>query len=120
MTAPTPYLHFPGTAREALTFYAGVFGGTTDLNTYEQFGRTDGPADAVAHGGLVGGAVALFAAEAAGDEPVLRCEGLMLALRGTGRGIRRLAENHLQPQVAIGDRLHGSERRLPGGKRSLR
>ncbi|MGZ5417656.1 MAG: hypothetical protein ACXWDI_10775 [Nocardioides sp.] len=23
MTAPTPYLHFPGTAREALTFTAG-------------------------------------------------------------------------------------------------
>ena len=83
MTAPTPYLHFPGTAREALTFYAGVFGGTADLSTYEQFSRTDGPADAVAHGGLVGGPVALFAADAAGDEPVLRCEGLMLSLLGT-------------------------------------
>lgn len=23
---PTPYLHFPGTAREALTFYGQVFG----------------------------------------------------------------------------------------------
>ena len=83
MTAPTPYLHFPGTARAALTFYAGVFGGTADLNTYEQFSRTDGPADAVAHGGLVGGPVALFAADAAEDEPALRCEGLMLSLLGT-------------------------------------
>ena len=26
MTGPTPYVHFPGTAREALTFYGDVFG----------------------------------------------------------------------------------------------
>jgi uncharacterized glyoxalase superfamily protein PhnB len=26
MTGPTPYIHFPGTAREALTFYGEVFG----------------------------------------------------------------------------------------------
>jgi PhnB protein len=26
MTAPTPYLHLPGTARDALTFYGDVFG----------------------------------------------------------------------------------------------
>lgn len=51
--------------------------------TFEQFGRTDGPADAIAHGYLSGGPVTLFASDATGDEPALRCEGLMLSLLGT-------------------------------------
>lgn len=82
MVAPTPYVHFPGTARDALGFYAGVFGGEVELNTFAEFGRTDGPADAVAHGGLTGGPVTLFRADAAGEERPLRCEGLMLSLLG--------------------------------------
>jgi PhnB protein len=82
MSAPTPYVHFPGTAREALTFYAGVFGADLQLHTYEEFGRTDGPKDAIAHGYLVGGPVSLFGADAAGDEPSIQCEGLMLSLLG--------------------------------------
>jgi PhnB protein len=80
---PTPYLHLPGTARDALTFYGEVFGCTVQLHTFAEFGRTDGPADAIAHGCLDGGPVALFVADVAGDEPALRCEGLMFALLGT-------------------------------------
>lgn len=83
MPAPTPYIHFPGTTREALTFYGDVFGCGVQLFTFEQFNRTDGPADAIAHGGLVEGPVALFAADVAGDEPPLRSEGMMLSLLGT-------------------------------------
>jgi PhnB protein len=83
MIAPTPYLHLPGTARDALTFYADVFGGTVQLNTFAEFNRTDGPADAIAHGYLVEGPVALFASDVAGDEPAFRCEGMMLSLLGT-------------------------------------
>jgi PhnB protein len=83
MTDPTPYVHFPGTAREALTFYGEVFGGTVKLHTFAEFGRDDGPADAIAHGYLTGGPVALSGADVAGDERPLRCEGLMLALLGT-------------------------------------
>src|SRR5579871_6474728 len=56
---PTPYIHFPGTARQALTFYGEVFGCTVQLHTFEEFNRTDGPPDAIAHGGLTGGRVAL-------------------------------------------------------------
>lgn len=82
MTAPTPYLHLAGTARDALTFYGAVFGSAVQLHTFEEFGRTDGPPDAIAHGYLVDGPVALFAADAAGDEPVFRSEGLMLSLLG--------------------------------------
>ena len=83
MTSPTPYLHLPGTARAALTFYGDLFGCTVGLHTLAEFGRTDGAADAIAHGYLGNGPVALFAADVAGDERPLRCEGLMLSLLGT-------------------------------------
>jgi PhnB protein len=83
MTAPTPYLHFAGTARDALAFYGGVFGCALQLHTFEEFGRTDGPPDAIAHGYLVDGPVALFAADVAGDEPAVRCKGVMFSLLGT-------------------------------------
>lgn len=83
MTAPTPYLHLPGTARDALTFYGEVFGSGVQLHTFAEFGRTDGPSDAIAHGYLVDGPVTLFAADVTEGEPSFRCEGLMLSLLGT-------------------------------------
>ena len=83
VTDPTPYLHFPGTAREALTFYGEVFGCAVELHTFAEFNRTDGPADAIAHGYLIEGPVSLFAADVAGDEPAFRCKGMMLSLLGT-------------------------------------
>ena len=46
----TPYIHLHGAAREALSFYAAVFGGTARLHTFSEFGRTDGAPDSVAHG----------------------------------------------------------------------
>jgi PhnB protein len=82
MTGPTPYLSLPGTAREALTFYGDVFGCAVELHTYTEFNRTDGPADAIAHGELRGGPVALFASDVSGDELPFRSEGLMLSLLG--------------------------------------
>jgi PhnB protein len=83
MTDPEPYVLFPGTAREALTFYGDVFGCAVQLHTFAEFSRADGPADAIAHGGLTGGPVALGGADVAGDERPVRSEGLMLALLGT-------------------------------------
>ena len=83
MTAPTPYIFFPGTTREALGFYAEVFGGVAQLHTFAEFNRTDGPADAVAHGQLVDAPVALYAADVAGDQPAFQAQGLMLSLLGT-------------------------------------
>lgn len=54
------YISFPGTAREALEFYHGIFGGELDIKTYgdgmdrgEKF-PFDPPRDAVAHGTLTG------------------------------------------------------------------
>ena len=83
MTGPTPYIHFQGTAREALSFYADVFGGATQLHTFAEFNRADGPADAIAHGYLVDAPVALFAADVAGEQPAVHTQGLMLSLLGT-------------------------------------
>jgi PhnB protein len=83
MTAPTPYLHLPGTAREALTFYAAVFGCGVELHTLADFNRTDGPPDAVAHGYLVDGPVELFASDASGEERPFSAEGLLFSLLGT-------------------------------------
>ena len=83
MAGPEPYVLFPGTAREALTFYGGVFGCVVDLHTFAEFDRADGPADAIAHGGLTGGPVALSGADVSGDERPVRTEGMMLALLGT-------------------------------------
>ena len=53
------------------------------LHTFAEFSRGDGPADAIAHGYLTEGPVALFGADVAGDEAPFRSEGLMLALLGT-------------------------------------
>lgn len=83
MSAPTPYVHLSGTAREALTFYGEVFGCEVQLHSFEEFGRIDGPAGAVAHGYLREGPVSLFASDVTGDEPSIRCEGMTLSLLGT-------------------------------------
>ena len=112
MTAPTPYLHLPGTAREALSFYAEVFGCGVTVHSFADFGRTDGPADAVAHGYLVDGPVALFAADVAGAEPVFRSEGLMWSLLGTAApGVLRSWSTGL----ASGGRVVAELERRPWG-----
>ena len=80
--APQIYVSFPGTARAALTFYAEVFGRDLSLHSYEEFGRNDGPADAIAHGVLQGAVVALGGSDAAEGERSVHTEGLMLSLLG--------------------------------------
>jgi PhnB protein len=82
-TPPTPYISFPGTAREALTFYGDVFGCSVQLHTFEEFGRADGSADAIAHGFLRDGPIQISGSDVSGDERPLHCEGMMLSLLGT-------------------------------------
>jgi PhnB protein len=60
-----------------------VFGGATQLHTFSEFGRSDGPADAIAHGYLTDTPVALFASDVAAEEPAFHAQGLMLSLLGT-------------------------------------
>ena len=83
MTGPTPYIHLPGTARDALAFYAEVFGCAVQLHTYAEFGSSNGPADAVAHGYLTGGPVSIFVSDVEVDGAPFRCEGMVLSLLGT-------------------------------------
>ncbi|RRO13075.1 VOC family protein [Saccharopolyspora rhizosphaerae] len=53
MAKLNPYLQFGGDARQALEFYHSVLGGDLALNTYGQFGQSDGPlADKIMHGNL--------------------------------------------------------------------
>ncbi|AQP48864.1 VOC family protein [Tessaracoccus aquimaris] len=82
MTAPQPYVTFPGNAREALTFYASVFGGRAEMYTLAEFNRTDGPPEAIAHG-EVDGPVRIGGSDAAPGQPGVSMHGLMLALLGT-------------------------------------
>ena len=52
-----PYLNFNGTARQALEFYQGVFGGNLAVSTFADLGGADGPdADKIMHGQLETGA----------------------------------------------------------------
>ncbi|WP_045731077.1 VOC family protein [Pseudarthrobacter chlorophenolicus] len=79
---PQVYVSFPGTAREALTFYRDVFGGELALHTYRDFSRSDGSPDAIAHGTL-SGVVALGGSDAALGESSVSTQGIMLSLLGT-------------------------------------
>jgi PhnB protein len=48
-----PYLNFNGNARQALEFYASVFGGNLSLSTFAQYGGADSPdAERIMHGML--------------------------------------------------------------------
>jgi PhnB protein len=47
-----PYLVFPGTARDAMQFYADVFGGQLNVMTFGEYGAEGAQADQVMHGQL--------------------------------------------------------------------
>jgi PhnB protein len=96
-----PYLNFNGNARQALEFYASVFGGKLSLNTFAQFGAKDSPdADRIMHGLLetddgytIMGAditsdmeyhpMAGFSVSLSGDEAALRGYWEQLSASGT-------------------------------------
>lgn len=82
MSAPIPYLLFPGNAAEALEHYRDVFGGELQLVDYAAAGRSDGPGDAVAHGQL-SGPVDLAGADAGADADAVQMGGMFLSLLGT-------------------------------------
>lgn len=81
MPAPIPYVHFDRVASEALRFYQEVFGGELALHTFADFGRTDGPGNAIAHG-ILSGPVDLYGADIARGGLPVRVEGMMLSLLG--------------------------------------
>ena len=44
-TVLNPYLNFRGTAREAMEFYRGVFGGELQVSTFAEFHASQDPSD---------------------------------------------------------------------------
>lgn len=83
MSGLVPYLLFPGTAAEALRHYESIFGGETHLFDYASAGRTDGPADAIAHGMLLDGPVELAGADAGSGDSTVQMTGMFFSLLGT-------------------------------------
>jgi PhnB protein len=66
------YLFFPGTAREAMEFYKGVFGGELTLQTHgDAMGDQADPKlkDKIIHAKLEGGVVSLMASDDMGELP---------------------------------------------------
>lgn len=81
MSAPAPYVIFPGTTRDALSTYQRIFGGELSLHTRGDLRRTDEPLDAIGHGQLTG-PVTVFGADGTDGQQTVRTAGLMLALLG--------------------------------------
>jgi PhnB protein len=98
MTAQlNPYLTFPGTAREALTFYKDVFGGELTMNTFGEFGAEGEGNDGIMHAQLEApGGMVLMASDTApgqgegfraGDHMSVSLSGDDEALRGYWDGL---------------------------------
>jgi PhnB protein len=79
-----PYLNFNGNARQALEFYASVFGGNLSLNTFAQFGAPDGPdGDRIMHGTLETGAgYTIMAADVTSEMEYHPMAGFSVSLSG--------------------------------------
>lgn len=79
-----PYLTFNGNARQAMEFYASVFGGDLALNTWAELGRTDRPdAYRIGHAVLLTDAgYTIMAGDAASDMPQQPMSGVSVSISG--------------------------------------
>ena len=79
-----PYLNFDGNARQAMEFYASVFGGNLTLNTFADLGAKDSPdAERIMHGMLETEAgYTIMAADITGDMEYHPMAGFSVSLSG--------------------------------------
>ena len=86
-----PYLNFGGTARQAMDFYAGVFGGNLAFNTFSEFGAEDSPdADLIMHGVLETDAgYTIMASDVPSDRDYRPMAGVSLSLSGDDADLLR-------------------------------
>jgi PhnB protein len=78
-----PYLNFNGTARQAMEFYAGVFGGNLTLNTFADLGRSGQDGDRIMHSMLETPAgFTLMAADYTSDMQYPGMAGFSVSLSG--------------------------------------
>ena len=86
-----PYLNFNGNARQALEFYASVFGGNLTLNTFADLGAKDSPdAERIMHGMLETEAgYTIMGADITGDMEYHPMAGFSVSLSGDDADILR-------------------------------
>ncbi|WP_285725502.1 VOC family protein [Psychromicrobium xiongbiense] len=79
-TRLNPYLNFDGTARDALTYYQGVFGGELTLSTFADIPMGTDPSEdhKIMHGMLLAGPLTVMAADLPRSMP-----GMELSANGT-------------------------------------
>jgi PhnB protein len=85
-----PYLNFNGNARQALEFYASVFGGTPTISTFADFGAAAGPdASRTMHGALETPAgYTIMAADVTSDMEYHPMAGFSVSLSGDDEDLR--------------------------------
>jgi PhnB protein len=83
-----PYLNFNGNARQAIEFYASVFGGEATFSTFADFGAKDSPdADRIMHGQLETDAgYTIMAADVTSDMEYHPMAGCSISLSGDDAG----------------------------------
>lgn len=78
-----PYLNFNGNARQAMEFYAGVFGGALALSTFADLGRPGPDGDRIMHSMLETSAgYTLMAADYTSDMQYPGMSGFSVSLSG--------------------------------------
>jgi PhnB protein len=78
-----PYLSFNGNAREALEFYASVFGGNLSTMRFADMGRQGPDADRIMHGQLdTDAGYTIMAADITSDMPPSSISGMTVSLSG--------------------------------------
>ncbi|HEX7322645.1 MAG TPA: VOC family protein [Mycobacterium sp.] len=89
----TPHLHFHGTAREAMGFYAGIFGGDVDFHTFAEIGcgqASEADADRIAHASLETDAgYAIMACDAPSEHHSAPVTGASMCLNGDDAALLR-------------------------------
>lgn len=81
-TLLNPYLHFDGTARDAITFYQSVFGGELSLNTFGEMGMQGEQAAQVMHAQLEAPDLVLMASDTPPGETLTPGSTVTLSLSG--------------------------------------
>ena len=97
-TALAPHLGFRGTAREAMAFYQGIFGGRLTVATFAEFHASTDPAedDLVMHAELFGAnGIHLMAADAPARVELPTGSAITLSLAGEDEAELRAAFERL-------------------------
>lgn len=77
-----PYLHFAGTARDAITFYQSVFGGELSVNTFGEMGLEGDQAEQVMHAQLDAPDLVIMASDTPPGETLTAGGTVTLSLSG--------------------------------------